>query len=299
MALAFALMVWAASREAQSRSVPLQGAGLPAPLVVNDQRDQRQVCRFVNSKGEVCRPEEGQLTPYDAGRLFYDPTNKSLRAVGVFPDHVRDDIVRDTAPADFVKKIEELQEKSAKAANGPKGWNVEVQLDQEPSNFDLQYYAGEGHENGNRAIKYDRATRTLTATIELEDKEIKGLKVSAGDPQLRDTLNDLMKKADASRVSPWWLVWFYLLATVGELCLAPVGLSMVSQLAPARFATMLMGLWLLTFAFAGFIAGAFGEQWGTWSPMHYFVIVLALMVGATVLLFAISRKIGSLMHEGK
>ena len=34
-----------------------------------------------------------------------------------------------------------------------------------------------------------------------------------------------MATADASRVAPWWLVGFFLLATLGELCLAPVGLS--------------------------------------------------------------------------
>src|SRR5262249_33357707 len=46
-------------------------------------------------------------------------------------------------------------------------------------------------------------------------------------------------------VGPWWLFWVYLLHTLGELCLSPVGLSMVSKLAPARLAALLMGIWYL------------------------------------------------------
>jgi POT family proton-dependent oligopeptide transporter len=286
MTLAFALMIGAGWREARTTTVALQGAGLPKALVVNDQ-------------GQVCKAEEGKPPmPYDAGRLFYDRGSNSIRAVGVFPDQARDDVVRDTAPADFVTKIEELQKKSVAAAKGPTGWSVQVELDQVPADLDLRY-AGLGEKTGNKAIRFDPAKRTLTATVELEEKEIKSLKVAAGEPQLRASLNALMIQADASRVSPWWLVVFFLVATMGELCLTPVGLSMVSQLAPARFATMLMGLWLLTWTFASYIAGAFGEKWGTWTPVDYFVAVLVPMAGATAVLFALAGKVGSLMHEGK
>jgi proton-dependent oligopeptide transporter, POT family len=286
MTLAFALMIGAAWREGQATTVALEGSPLPGPLTVND-------------RGQICKVEEGKPpTPYAAGRLFYDQAGNRIRAVGVFPDQTRDDVIRDTAPADFVAKVEELQKKSAEAAKGPSGWSAQVRLDREPGDFDLRY-AGLGEKTGNKAIRYDPATRTLTTTIELEDKEIKGLKVAAGDPHLRASLNALMLQADANRISPWWLVGFFLLATMGELCLTPVGLSMVSQLAPARFATMLMGLWLLTWTFANYIAGAFGEKWGTWAPVDYFIIVLVPMAGATAVLFALARKIGSLMHEAK
>jgi POT family proton-dependent oligopeptide transporter len=114
---------------------------------------------------------------------------------------------------------------------------------------------------------------------------------------LRTALHKLTVEADARRVSPWWLVGFFLLATLGELCLSPVGMSMVSQLAPARFATMLMGLWLLIFAFGNYLAGALGEKWGTWPPVHYFVVLLAIVGGATLLLFALGPKIAAMMHE--
>jgi len=62
------------------------------------------------------------------------------------------------------------------------------------------------------------------------------------------------------RVSPLWLIVTYVLHTCGELCLSPVGLSMVTKLAPARFASLAMGAWFFSMfisdLLAGFIAGA-------------------------------------------
>jgi POT family proton-dependent oligopeptide transporter len=63
-----------------------------------------------------------------------------------------------------------------------------------------------------------------------------------------------------ARVSPLWLIVTYVLHTCGELCLSPIGLSMVTKLAPARFASLAMGAWFFSFfisdLLAGFIAGA-------------------------------------------
>ncbi|HEY6004381.1 MAG TPA: peptide MFS transporter [Anaeromyxobacter sp.] len=65
------------------------------------------------------------------------------------------------------------------------------------------------------------------------------------------------RRADAGvLVSPMWLVLAYLFHTFGELCLSPVGLSYVTKLAPARFASLLMGAWFLANAAANKIAGA-------------------------------------------
>lgn len=64
-------------------------------------------------------------------------------------------------------------------------------------------------------------------------------------------------RADAGGlVSPVWLTLAYLFHTFGELCLSPVGLSYVTKLAPARFASLLMGAWFLANAAANKIAGA-------------------------------------------
>jgi proton-dependent oligopeptide transporter, POT family len=58
-----------------------------------------------------------------------------------------------------------------------------------------------------------------------------------------------------ARVSPLWLIVVYVLQTCGELCLSPVGLSMVTKLAPARFASLMMGIWFLAFFVSDRVAG--------------------------------------------
>lgn len=57
------------------------------------------------------------------------------------------------------------------------------------------------------------------------------------------------------KISMWWLIALYVLHTMGELCLSPIGLSMVSKLSPARFASLLMGVWFLANAAANKLAG--------------------------------------------
>lgn len=60
---------------------------------------------------------------------------------------------------------------------------------------------------------------------------------------------------DGGRVSPLWLASVYLIHTVGELCLSPVGLSAITKLAPARIAGLTMGVWFLSISVGNFFAG--------------------------------------------
>jgi POT family proton-dependent oligopeptide transporter len=60
---------------------------------------------------------------------------------------------------------------------------------------------------------------------------------------------------DGTLVSPLWLVMVYLLHTLGELCLSPVGLSMITKLAPPKLVSLMMGLWFSSIALANYMAG--------------------------------------------
>lgn len=60
--------------------------------------------------------------------------------------------------------------------------------------------------------------------------------------------------SDGSKVSPLWIFGAFLLHTCGELCLSPVGLSMVTKLAPLKIASLLMGVWFVANFLANFIA---------------------------------------------
>src|SRR5205085_1869919 len=61
--------------------------------------------------------------------------------------------------------------------------------------------------------------------------------------------------ATGTPVSPMWLLACYLLHTVGELCLSPVGLSTVTKLAPARLVGLMMGVWFLSISIGNYVGG--------------------------------------------
>jgi POT family proton-dependent oligopeptide transporter len=120
------------------------------------------------------------------------------------------------------------------------------------------------------------------------------------------------------KISMWWLIGLYLLHTMGELCLSPIGLSMVSKLAPVRFSSLLMGTWFLANAAANKLAGTLsalippgaGEHAATTGPIVYpsifgfditnlyqFFMVFIIMSGvAAVILFMLSGVLRKMMH---
>lgn len=89
-------------------------------------------------------------------------------------------------------------------------------------------------------------------------------------------------------VSPWWLITCYLLQTWGELCLSPVGLSSMTQLAPRRYVGQMMGIWFLAASVGNLIAGLVGghvdpnklEQ----TPLVFSGTAIALFISTVVLL---------------
>ena len=63
-------------------------------------------------------------------------------------------------------------------------------------------------------------------------------------------------RADAGiMVSPIWLVGVYFLHTAGELCISPVGLSLITKLAPQKIVSVMMGLWMGSIALGNYLAG--------------------------------------------
>jgi proton-dependent oligopeptide transporter, POT family len=89
-----------------------------------------------------------------------------------------------------------------------------------------------------------------------------------------------------TRVSVSWLIVFTLLATLGELYVSPVGLSLVTKLAPARMVSMMMGIWFTSSFFGNYAAGCLGLFWGTMPKDLFFLMVaiIAGMAGSAILL---------------
>lgn len=72
-----------------------------------------------------------------------------------------------------------------------------------------------------------------------------------------------IKASGDGMIGLWWIVGLYLLHTSGELCLSPVGLSMITKLSPVRIGSMMMGVWFLASAGANFIAGLISRMTST------------------------------------
>ena len=91
----------------------------------------------------------------------------------------------------------------------------------------------------------------------------------------------------AGKVSPLWLVSVYLLQTLGELCLSPVGLSTVTKLSPARMVGLMMGVWFLALSIGNFIAGQLGgrfDEQAEGALLRLFgSVAFVTMVGAVLL----------------
>ncbi|PIS47315.1 MAG: MFS transporter [Elusimicrobia bacterium CG08_land_8_20_14_0_20_51_18] len=97
-------------------------------------------------------------------------------------------------------------------------------------------------------------------------------------------------------VSVLWLVGAYFFHTLGELCLSPVGLSLVTKLAPIQFGSLMMGVWFLSSVAAGFVGGFFAGNYNAMNHVQFYMIPTATGIGAAILLLIITPKLRKWMH---
>ena len=99
------------------------------------------------------------------------------------------------------------------------------------------------------------------------------------------------------KASPLWLVAYFVIVTIGELHLGPVGLALVSRMAPARVLSLMMGLWLAA-SFPGEILGGWlGGFWSTMEKANFFLMIgtIAGLAGAAML--ALNPALRSVFDE--
>jgi POT family proton-dependent oligopeptide transporter len=94
-----------------------------------------------------------------------------------------------------------------------------------------------------------------------------------------------------AKVGPLWLLATYLLHTIGELCLSPVGLSAYTRLAPARVASLMMGVWFLSISVGDYVGGRIAGLYETFSLPSLFGVCAATGVGAAICLALLVRPI--------
>ena len=104
----------------------------------------------------------------------------------------------------------------------------------------------------------------------------------------------------AGKVSPLWLVGLFLLQTIGELCLSPVGLSTMTKLAPPGQSGLMLGIWFLASAWGNKLAGVIGAEFAPDDPasLAWFFLRQALLVGLAMgLLIALVPWLKRLMGD--
>ncbi len=99
------------------------------------------------------------------------------------------------------------------------------------------------------------------------------------------------------QINMMWLVALYIIHTCGELCLSPVGLSMVTKLAPAKLMSMFMGVWLASSFLGNLIGGYFAVLSAKLNSMvTFFSIPAGILMVFGLLVWAFSGKIKQWMH---
>ncbi|MFA5624702.1 MAG: peptide MFS transporter [Bradymonadales bacterium] len=89
------------------------------------------------------------------------------------------------------------------------------------------------------------------------------------------------------KASPFFLVGVYFLHTTGELCLSPIGLSLVTKLSPPRMVSLMMGIWFLSSAAANFFAGKLEAYLKDYDiDLYFFLLCTSFGAGVTLLLIS-------------
>ena len=107
-------------------------------------------------------------------------------------------------------------------------------------------------------------------------------------------VNDVNNKA-----ALMWLIMTYLLHTIGELCISPVGLSVVTKLSPPKLASVLMAVWMLSSFFANIVGGYIASYVETMGAGEVFKYITGFVSVCGVLLILLNRVILKLMHGVK
>jgi proton-dependent oligopeptide transporter, POT family len=103
--------------------------------------------------------------------------------------------------------------------------------------------------------------------------------------------------AGAGKASWLWLFGYFVVITIAELYLSPVGLSLVTKIAPLRMLSMMMGVWLATSFIGGFLAGWLGSFWSRMEKPEFFLMIASIAALAGAMIFACRWLLREMLEE--
>lgn len=102
----------------------------------------------------------------------------------------------------------------------------------------------------------------------------------------------------AHKASAWWIIASYAVITIGELCLSPMGLSMVSKLSPLRLTALMMGGWGLATSIGNKLSSVLAKNWDKFdNKANYFYLNFALLLLATGIMFLLLKRLNKVFKE--
>jgi proton-dependent oligopeptide transporter, POT family len=101
------------------------------------------------------------------------------------------------------------------------------------------------------------------------------------------------------KASLWWLFSCTFILTLGEVYLSPIGLSLVTKIAPARIVSLMMGVWFLSSFFGNYLSGYLGTFWEKMPRENFFLLMFALSFAAGLAFFALLTPLKKAIGYGK
>lgn len=101
--------------------------------------------------------------------------------------------------------------------------------------------------------------------------------------------------AQGDKASVWWILIYFMVITIGELYLSPIGLSLVSSMAPTRMASTMMGVWLAASFIGNFGAGWLGALWGSMEKSSFFCLIALIAIIGGLMIFFLKYLIRNLV----
>ena len=103
--------------------------------------------------------------------------------------------------------------------------------------------------------------------------------------------------AGPAKASWMWLTAYFVVITIGELYLSPTALALVTKVAPAGFLSMMMGVWLATSFYGGFLAGYLGSFWTGMGKGDFFLMIAVIAALAGFAVLAFNRPLEAILKE--
>jgi POT family proton-dependent oligopeptide transporter len=150
-------------------------------------------------------------------------------------------------------------------------------------------------------------TRNPDRTFVIKDKKFATDDKGSGEHKLTTALQELIGNEDTAKylpliekqsylfkVSPWWLILAYAVVTLGELMLSPMGLSLVSKVAPVRMRGLMMGGWFVATAIGNKLT-MIGKYWDIWRQSTFFIVLAGMALVMAFVLFILLRSLKKAM----